>query len=141
MARSKKFVVAGVAAGMIPRGTPTALFFRGVDRFADARGTIEIEGSDGEKVEACVVNAEAGRLFDLANRFAGQSVYAQAGPAPIAGYTGAYTPGMVVGGGNGATALFDALEDEGDPAALAVTEPYTVVVVQLPVPVPTALGA
>lgn len=103
----------------IARGQPVAIFTRGFDAY-ELRGEVTLKGKDDTETTAYVASTEVGRLFNLAQRFVGQSIYAAPAAAATPGY---YAPDV---------ALFDALDDPKDLKALHPLTPYTVVLVVAP---------
>ncbi|ACL58941.1 hypothetical protein [Methylobacterium nodulans] len=113
-------------ATAVQRGTPVAVFRRGFDAFA-MRGPVQIQGANGTSVQGVIVSTEVGRFFTLCQRFIGQNVFAAPAAAATPGY---FAP---------EAALFDALEKEYGREALYPLEPYTVLMVTVPMQSPTPM--
>lgn len=132
--------VPAVTVDKIARGVTVALFLRGTEAFADARGQVKIEDTDGKQVDAKVITATVGRFFAMCSQYMSMSVYNQ--PAGTQGSTAAYlggaiAPSTTTGIQASDSALFDALDD-GSPNVLHPLEPYTVVLaIVAPDPAPT----
>lgn len=128
---SEAYVVPGVAeTNNISRGSVVALFVKGLEAYDAARsGTVMVKGKSGDPVEAVVLGAQPGRLYQLAQQFMGQS------PSAMASYA-------MPGGGNFAdVAFFNSLEEQGGEESVHPLASYTVLLIrvdqQVPVPTPT----
>lgn len=139
--------VPAITLDKVARNVSVALFLRGTEAFAGARGQVKIEDDDGKQADARVITATVGRFFAMCSAYMAQSVYnvPSTGVGSTAPYLAGNPTGLVGGGGVQAsdTALFDALDD-GSPGVMHPLEPYTVVLVVVaaePTQAPTATTA